>query len=155
MHENLSQEDEEKYIWIREFLSMFDFLWNHSGLFMEAIYIPTTKKGDIIGHYNTVEAQFLKYSFQENKFQNIFLRAHTKSISDFLLKGSMPSGKYPFHEYRGSPTAQVSWHYCTYPHERAGNQTIFGVGTLTHNIPKKNFFLRLIRYIFQKHSTTS
>lgn len=77
IHGGLSAEDEQKLMWIQEFLSMFDFLWNHSELFMEIVEIPKTQNGKIYGYYNTVYAQFFKYSFEEQKkFKDIFSIAH-------------------------------------------------------------------------------
>lgn len=64
---------------------MFDFLWNHSELFMEIIDIPTARKGRIQGWYNTVYAQFFQYSFQEEKkFKDILTRSHGDADTQFL-----------------------------------------------------------------------
>ncbi len=44
IHGIMSAEDEKRLVWMQEFLSMFDFLWNHSEFFMEMINMPTTKQ---------------------------------------------------------------------------------------------------------------
>jgi len=66
-HGILSEEDELRLIWVQEFLSMFDFLWNHSEFFMEIADIPHIQEKKISGYYNTVYAQFLKYSYRDDK----------------------------------------------------------------------------------------
>lgn len=77
LHEVLSPENELKLEWVRELLSMFDFLWNHSEIFMEIVDMPTVEKGRVRGFYNTVYAQFFQYSFQEEKrFKDLLARSH-------------------------------------------------------------------------------
>lgn len=157
IHGTLSRENEQYLAWIQEFLSMFDFLWNHSELFMEIIDIPTNGKGKINGFYNTVYAQFFKYSFEERKqFKDMLSVAHGNIISKFLktrkLKDALPTGGYIFHQYNGSPVAKVYWQYSTYPHETSGYKRIFGMGVLVRNFSRKNIFARLLYSIFKKRT---
>ena len=81
VHGILSRENEVKFIWIQEFLSMFDFLWNHSEFFMEVIEMPETKKGRIGGLYNTVYAQFFGQSFKEERsFKGVLTTSYGMNI---------------------------------------------------------------------------
>ncbi|NCP76775.1 hypothetical protein GW830_01360 [bacterium] len=121
INEDFSEENEQYFIWIGEFLSMFDFLWNHSELFMEIINVPTIETGGISGSYNTVYAQFLKHSFEERKkFKEILTTAHEGDILDLLSKRetiTFMEEERRFCEYNRCPVALIHWHHLVYPHE--------------------------------------
>ena len=122
IHSTISEENEQKLLFIQEFLSMFDFLWNHSDFSLEIIDVPTRKTDRIYGSYNTVYAQFLKHTFDETKkFKDIFMAVHGISLSEFLktriIKDIISTGKYIFHDRNASPVAEVYWQYSTYPHQ--------------------------------------
>ncbi len=122
IHEPLSEEGEQKLVWIQEFLAMFDFLWNHSDFFMEIIDIPTVKEGKIYGFYNTIYAQFFRSSFNEKiKFKDIITMAHGGNITNFFavrhLSKAPSTGEFIFHKCNKVPVAKIHWQYCIYPHE--------------------------------------
>lgn len=154
---SLSSDDEQRLMWIQEFLSMSDFLWNHSEFFMEIINIPVRKDRKIHGCYNTVYAQFLKYSFEEQKpFKNILSLAHGSTISKFFetrtLQHISLAKESVFYQYNKRPIAQVYWQYSTYPHETPpGYNRMFSIGTLIRKIQRKNIFVRIFQSIFTKH----
>lgn len=122
VHGILSKENEQHLMWIQEFLSMFDFLWNHSGLFMEIIHIPTEKNNKLYGLYNTIYAQFLKYSFQEQKkFKDIFSIVHGSNILESIkasgTENTISAVQSVFHQYNKRPVAQIYWQHSVYPYE--------------------------------------
>lgn len=158
VHGSLSRENEQKLMWIQEFLSMFDFLWNHSGLFMEIIDIPTTKTGVVYGFYNTIYAQFLKHSFDEKKkFKEVLARVHGMSILQFLeirqFKNTSSAGEYTFHQCNKRPVARIYWTYSLCPHEVFPEYNrMFSMGVLVRKIQKKNIFVRLFQYLTHRNS---
>lgn len=156
VHGALSEEDEQKLAWIQEFLSMFDFLWNHSGLFMEIIDVPTIQEGKIYGFYNTVYAQFLRHSFDEQKkFKDILSIAHGSTFLKFMearkFQNTLSAGEYTFHEFNKCPIARVYWRYSTYPHEvLPGYERMFSLGMLIRKLPRKNMIVRFFQGLFKK-----
>lgn len=156
VHGSLSEENERRLMWIQEFLSMFDFLWNHSGFFMEIIDMPTSKEGKIYGFYNTVYAQFLKHSFDEQqKFKDILSIVYGYTILKFLetrkFKDTLSDGEYTFHSYNKRPVAMVYWRYSLYPHEvLTGYNRMFSMGMLVRKIPKRNILVRIFRSVFKR-----
>lgn len=151
---DLSMEDEQKLAWIREFLSIFDFLWNHSELFMEIIDMSTTEKDRIQGYYNTVYAQFLRCSFQEEKnFQDTLSRVHGKSVSRFLetrkIEDVAQDGEHVFHQCNRQPVADVYWRHSVYPNGASGHTKILSVGVLVRKIPKANIFVRMFQNVLK------
>lgn len=122
IHGPLSAEGEQKLVWIQEFLSMFDFLWNHSDFFMEIIDLPADKESRIYGFYNTIYAQFFGTSYKEKlKLKDIVSVAHGGNIMQFLgmrrFNTTPSTGEFTFHKYNKTPVARVYWQYCIYPHE--------------------------------------
>ena len=120
VHGILSPENEVKLIWIQEFLSMFDFLWNHSEFFMEIIEMPETPKGKINGLYNTVYAQFFGRSFQAEKaFKDVLKTVYGTNIgkvAETKMSGTDPlTQELPFHGKNGRTKADVYWQSCIYP----------------------------------------
>lgn len=161
IHGILSVENEQKLIWIQDFLSMFSFLWNHSELFMESVDLPTTKTGKIYGSYNTVYAQFFRSSFQkQKKFKDTLTTVHNTTVSDFLSTrtawNTHSQATYMFHQNNKTPVAMVSWKYSIYPYEiPLGYHKIFWVGTLARKIQKENLLVRIFRRIFKINSPQS
>jgi len=154
---DFSMEDEQRLAWIREFLSIFDFLWNHSELFMEAIDVPTIGKNGIQGYYNTVYAQFLKCSFQEEKnFQDTLSKAYGESIARFLetrkIEDLASDGEHVFHQCNRQPVADVYWRHSVYPNGASGHTKILSVGVLVRKIPKVNILTRIFQNILKKDS---
>lgn len=159
VHGILSRENEAKLIWIQEFLSMFDFLWNHSEFFMEVIYMPETPKGKISGFYNTVYAQFFRQSFKEDRsFKNVLKTSYGMSISKIAemrtSTRALTVQELPFHASNGRYRADVYWQSSIYPHVvSVGYTNIFSFGTLVRTIRRKNIFIRIFQSIFRKAST--
>ncbi len=158
MHDSLSPENRLKLIWIQEFLSMFDFLWNHGDLFMEIIDIPLSKEEKISGSYNTVYAQFLKRSFEKGKkIRDTFSVVHGTSIEDILEKRNNKDihaiSVNTFHQHNKYAIGEVCWQYALYSKEVIpGYKSMFSLGFLIHKIQRKNIFTRMIQYIFKSHS---
>lgn len=152
----LSYEEEQHLLWIQEFLSMFDFLWNHSEFFMEIIDMPKTKTGKIYGYYNTVYSQFLKRSWGDvKKFKDILGIVHGATILKFLetrdFKDSLSMGEHTFHDYSKHSVARVHWQYAQYNNEVIpGYYRMFSIGTLTAKIQQKNIFICIFDSLFRK-----
>lgn len=156
IHGGISFEDEKKLMWIQEFLSMLDFLWNHSEFFMEIVDMPTDKAGKIQGYYNTVYAQFLKRSWSDvKKYKDILTIAHGATVAGFLetrdFKESPSMGEFTFHECNRHPIARVHWQYSIYRNEvLPGYHRMFSVGVLTAKIQKKNIFVRIFEKLMKR-----
>lgn len=156
VHGFISKENMQELAWIQEFLSMFDFLWNHSEFFMETIDIPIKEEGGIRGRYNTVYAQFFKSSFDEQKqFQNIISLVHGDTLEKILKTRkfqNIPSiGIYKFHQYNKHPVADICWQCSGCPFEVfPGYKRTFSIGLLVKKIQKKNIFIRIFEYFFRK-----
>jgi hypothetical protein len=156
IHGHLSEENEQKLIWIQEFLSMLGFLWNHSEFFMETIDVPTTNQEKIHGLYNTLYAQFFRYTFRDQKkFKDVLPIAHGLPISTFLDKIKINPlssiKKCLFYQKNKSPVAEVQWLYSTYPVEiQPGYQKIFGLGILVRKIHKNNIFVQIYQYLSKR-----
>lgn len=156
IHGTLSEENEQKLAWIQEFLSMFDFLWNHGEFFMEIIDIPDSKKGKILGYYNTLYAQFFRASFREvRSFKDIIELAHKRNVSDFLEERAsiapLSFQEEVFHTCKRCPVGHIYWQYSQYPHKRTpGYQRIWNMGLLTKKIKKRNRILDFFSFFSKK-----
>lgn len=157
IHEEVSLEDEEKMALISEFLSIFDFLWNHSESFMEIVDISNTQRDKMYGKYNTTYAQFFRTSFEnDEKTAYPLSLMQRSSILEVLrvqkLKDHSHLQEYTFHDIRKRPVAEVHWQHAIYPEEiTPGFTTIFGIGVLIRKIRKQNFLVRFFLYLFRKN----
>ncbi|MDD2916569.1 MAG: hypothetical protein PHH70_01855 [Candidatus Gracilibacteria bacterium] len=156
IHEMLSEENEAYLAWIREFLSMFDFLWNHSEFFMETVHVPMNKKGKIHGMYNTVYSQFFGQSFQDKKsFRDIITTSYNMDLEQVIeskISADTPTiQELRFYNHKGKYRADVRWQSQKYPYERyPGYMDIFSFGTTVRSIHCKSIFSCIFEYFFRK-----
>lgn len=152
---SISPEDWENLRWITQFVSMFDFLWNHSGFLMEIVYLPiwkSSEKNTLRGKYNSLYAKFLGQSFIKwQNFEKILSSVYGKDNSKLFLHGKFEhidsSKGVMFYTKNKYPVARVRWKHFICPYDLFPSQTaVFGIGILINKLTLWDS----IRIIFKK-----
>lgn len=146
--------------WLAEFLSMFDFLWNHGGFLMECVLLPKEATGDsdsTSGTYNSVYAQFLETSFhREENFKKRFSLAHgqvdTKTFLGEIIRNDAFLKEEVFYRKPNKPVAKVFWRFFSFSDDFFTQKPIFGIGMPVKLFKEEPFLKRIFTRIRKKES---